>query len=360
MPESPAVSGSLRLVLLRLGVFIAAAVCISVVATRWSAWEGAAGPQRTDDAYLQADLTPILARVPGYVRRVAFADYQRVRADQILVEIDDTDYRAELAQADADIATAEAALATIAASRALQDANIAAAGAAIKSTTAALQRDRSEAIRQRVLRQSGLAGTTQKVEQADASARQDSALLEQNQAQLLAAQRQIAVYDAQARQATAQLAARHAARDLAALNLGYTRIVAPTDGMVSQRQVKIGQYLGAGTQVTTLVALPHVWVIANYKETQLTHLQIGQPAKVTVDMFPGITLRGHVDSYAPASGSQFSLLPPDNATGNFTKVVQRISVKIVIDDAQGLAERLRPGASVIATIDTAARPADLR
>lgn len=358
MAETPAASGRLRLVVLRLGVFVVAAVLVYIIAARWNAWEGAAGPQRTDDAYLQADLTPLLARVPGYVRRVAFDDYQRVRAGDLLVEIDDSDYRAQLAQADADVAGAEASLMTIAASRALQDANIAAAGAAIKSTGAALQRDQSEAVRQRALRQSGLAGTTQKVEQADASARQDAALLEQNHAQLLAAQRQITVYDAQTRQATAQLAAQHAARNLAALNLGYTRITAPTDGMVSQRQVKIGQYLSAGTQVTTLVALPHVWVIANYKETQLTHLQIGQPARVTIDMFPGVTLRGHVDSYAPASGSQFSLLPPDNATGNFTKVVQRISVKIVIDDAQGLADKLRPGASVIATIDTAAKPAD--
>lgn len=352
MPETPPASGNSRLTLLRLGGFALTALCVWLIASRWNAWEGAAGPQRTDDAYLQADLTPILARVPGYVRRVGFDDYGRVHAGDILVEIDAADYRAQLAQADADIASAEASLTTIAASRALQDANIAAAAATIKATSAALQRDQSEAVRQRALRQSGLAGTTQKVEQADASERQDAAVLEQNHAQLLAAQRQIAVYDAQARQATALLAARHAARDLAALNLGYTRIVAPTDGVVSQRQVKIGQYLSAGTQVTTLVALPHVWVIANYKETQLTHLELGQPAKITIDMFPGVTLSGHVDSYAPASGSQFSLLPPDNATGNFTKVVQRISVKIVIDDAKGLGDKLRPGASVIATIDT--------
>lgn len=355
MPETSSASGRILRAVLRLGVFFGAVLCAYLIASRWNAWEGAAGPQRTDDAYLQADLTPILARVPGYVRHVGFDDYQRVHAGDVLVEIEDADYRAQLAQADADIASAEASLATIAASRALQEANIAAAGATIESTKAALQRDQAEAIRQRDLRRTGLAGTTQKVEQADARERQDEALLDQNHAQFLAAQRQISVYDAQARQATALLAARHAARDLAALNLGYTRITAPTDGMVSQRQVKIGQYVGAGTQVTTLVALPRVWVIANYKETQLTHLAIGQQATVTVDMFPGVTLRGHVVGYAPASGSQFSLLPPDNATGNFTKVVQRLSVKIVIDDARGLADKLRPGASVIATIDTAGR-----
>jgi membrane fusion protein, multidrug efflux system len=121
---------------------------------------------------------------------------------------------------------------------------------------------------------------------------------------------------------------------------------------VGQRQVKPGQYAGVGTQIITFVPLPNVWVIANYKETQLTRLQIGQPATIAADPFPGVIMKGHVQSYAPASGAQFSLLPPDNATGNFTKVVQRISVKIVIDDAAGLKDKLRPGMSVIPVIDT--------
>ncbi|MDE2450499.1 MAG: HlyD family secretion protein, partial [Gammaproteobacteria bacterium] len=133
-------------------------------------------------------------------------------------------------------------------------------------------------------------------------------------------------------------------------NLAYTTITAPQDGVLGQRQVKPGELVGVGTQITTLTPLPHVWVIANYKETQVTHMAVGQRAEVTVDTFPGHRLRGHVQSFAPASGAVFALLPPDNATGNFTKVVQRVSVKIVIDDADGLADRLLPGMSVIARV----------
>ena len=158
--------------------------------------------------------------------------------------------------------------------------------------------------------------------------------------------------DSQEQQAKAALKAQQAARDLANIVLGYTRITAPVDGMVSERQVRPGQYVSVGTQVISLVPLPNVWVVANYKETQMTRIRLGQPARVTVDAFPGVVLRGHVDSWSPASGAQFSLLPPDNATGNFTKVVQRIPVKIVLDRDPLLGDLLRPGMSVIATIDT--------
>ena len=139
---------------------------------------------------------------------------------------------------------------------------------------------------------------------------------------------------------------------MAKLNLEYTTIIAPEDGVIGQRQVKPGQLVGVGkSQITTLTPLPNVWVIANYKETQLTHMAVGQPARIPVDTFPGHTLRGHVQAFAPASGAEFALLPPDNATGNFTKVVQRISVKILIDDADGLADRLVPGMSVEASVN---------
>src|SRR5262249_7191749 len=157
--------------------------------------------------------------------------------------------------------------------------------------------------------------------------------------------------DSQRKQAQATLDAQQAARDLAQINLGYTRITAPVDGMVGERQVRPGQYVNVGTQVISVVPLPKVWVVANYKETQMTRVRVGQPASVTVDAFPGTVLHGHVDSWSPASGAQFSLLPPDNATGNFTKVVQRIPVKIVLDPDPAVDELLRPGMSVIATID---------
>jgi membrane fusion protein (multidrug efflux system) len=173
----------------------------------------------------------------------------------------------------------------------------------------------------------------------------------QTRAQAVAAVRQLGVLEAQIAQSEATIAAQRAALDTARINLGYTTITATQDGVIGQRQVKPGQLVGVGSQITTLTPLPKVWVIANFKETQLTHMAVGQKAEVTVDTFPGHTLRGHLQAFAPASGAEFALLPPDNATGNFTKVVQRIAVKIVIDDADGLADRLVPGLSVEAKVD---------
>jgi membrane fusion protein, multidrug efflux system len=350
---APAPRTSLLATVARLAVFVIAGAALLLVLTHWNEWVGAAGAQSTDDAYLQADLTPVSARVAGYLRSVPVADFQRVHAGDLLAEILDDDYKAQVLQAEASVSGAEAAIAIVAAQRALQQANIQAAQATIVGTSATLERYRAEAARQHTLIASGIAGTRQAVETADANNQQTAAILEQNHAQLEAARRQLNVYDAQEKQAQATLAAQRAALSLAQLNLGYTRITAPADGMVGQRQVRPGQFVTAGTQVLSLVPLPHVWVVANYKETQLTHLAIGQKASVTVDTFPGSRLAGHVDSYAPASGAQFSLLPADNATGNFTKVVQRIPVKIVIDDAGPLTDKLRPGMSVVATIDTA-------
>ncbi len=351
---APPASPTIWATLVRVAVFAAAAVVVVTVVTQWNRWTGLAGRQSTDDAFLAADITPLAARVPGYVRSVAVQDYQTVRAGAVLAEIADDDYRAQLAQAEATVAGGNAALAVVRAQRGLQQANIQAAEAVIQATEATLDRARSEAQRQRDLLRTGIAGTRQLVEQADANEKLGTATLAQNRAQLAAAQWQLEILDAQEQQALATLGAQRAMLGIATLNLGYTRITAPADGMVGQRQVRVGQYVAPGSQVMTLVPLPKVWVVANYKETQLTHLQLGQPATITVDSFPGHTLKGHVDSYAPASGAQFSLLPADNATGNFTKVVQRISVKIVLDDPAGLQDRLRPGMSVVSTIDTAA------
>jgi hypothetical protein len=193
---------------------------------------------------------------------------------------------------------------------------------------------------------------------ADAEAGRFAATLARNQAALEAQQRQMAVLDTQESQLRAEIKAKQAVLDLAKINLGYTRIVAPVDGMVSERGVRDGQYAHAGTQVITVVPLDNVWVLANYKETQLTHVAIGQRAEIRVDTFPGVVVNAIVDSIAPASGAQFSLLPPDNATGNFTKVVQRIPVKLRISPDNPLAGKLRPGMSVVATIltDTTPRP----
>jgi membrane fusion protein (multidrug efflux system) len=285
---------------------------------------------------------------------VPAVDFEAVRAGQVLVELDDDDYRAVLEQAEANAAVARAGLVSFAAQRSLQEANIASAAASVAGAEAALQRALSVDRRQRVLLEGGSASLDQ-VEAAEASRTSAEAELGKGRAAALAASRQLAVLSAQEGQARASLKASEAAVALARINLRHTRIAAPASGVLGMRQVRPGQYLPVGGQVATLAPLPRVWVIANYKETQLTRIRPGQRARITVDAFPDGLLAGHVVDYAPASGSQFALLPPDNATGNFTKIVQRLAVKVAIDDAAGLGARLRPGMSVVVDIDTGPR-----
>ncbi len=341
----------------RLTVLVAAATIVGLFATQWDRWGGLAVRQVTDDAYVRGDITPLSAKVEGYVRRVAVDDFERVKAGDPLVEIEDDDYRARAAQAEADLLGAQAAIGNLKARKAAQHAQVAEAEDAIKATQADVERTRLEAARQRTLLATTF-GTPQRVEQADAAAQRFAATLARNQAQLEAQRRQLAVLDTQEAQLRADVKAKQAALDLAKINLGYTRILAPVSGMVSERDVRDEQYVHAGSQVISVVPLDNVWVLANYKETQLTHVAIGQRAEIRVDTFPGIVITAMVASVAPASGAQFSLLPPDNATGNFTKVVERIPVKLRIAPDNPLAGKLRPGMSVIATIltDTAPPP----
>jgi membrane fusion protein (multidrug efflux system) len=334
----------------RLVVLVIAIGIVAIVTNRWNRWEGDPGWVTTDDAYLQADLTPIASKVPGYIRAVPVEDYQRVTAGQVLAEIVDDDYRATVAQAAAGVASAEAQTAALDAQRDLQQANIQAARAVVAATAAELDQNTRDLARQRKLLATGSSSkeATEKLETVRA---QLTAQLAGNKAQAEAASRQLGVLVAQRAQAAAAVLAQRANLQLARINLGYTRIVAPQDGVISLRQVRPGQYVSVGSQITTLTPLPHVWIIANYKETQLTHMMVGNRAEVTVDTFPGRTLKGHVLAFSPGAGSVFALLPPDNATGNFTKVVQRLSVKIAIDDAAGLADRLAPGMSVVVKVD---------
>jgi membrane fusion protein (multidrug efflux system) len=331
--------------------FVLAALIIVVCFTQWNRWEGEARYQTTDDAYLQTDLTPLSAQVSGYVSAVPVQDYQHVTAGQLIVQIDDRDYRANVAQAEAGVAAATAQIEQVNSQRPLLQANLRAAQAVMAATAATLAQNGRDVARQRRLLNSGSSSQAD-LEQIETVHAQLTAQYAQNTAQADAVTRQIDLLTAQLDQAQASLAAQQAALQLAEINLGYTRITAPTGGFISVRQVLPGQFIAAGTQVTTLAALPHVWVIANYKETQLTHVAAGESATITVDTFPGHTLRGHVLAISPASGAEFALLPPDNATGNFTKIVQRIAVKISVDDPDGLGDRLRPGMSVIPTIDT--------
>jgi membrane fusion protein (multidrug efflux system) len=328
-----------------------------VVAGHWDRWTGAARYQRTDDAYVAGDVTPLAAKVSGYIERVAVRDFQPVKAGDVIAEIEPSDYKAQLALARANLDAAEAGLAQIGARRTIQRTLIDQAQATILSAEAEVTRTELEAKRQRNLLQTQLAGTEQRVEQADAEAKRANATRLLNRAQLDQQKALLAELDVQERQLEAQREAARAQFALARNNLNYTTIVAPTDGMVGARQVRPGQFINVGTQVITIVPLPNLWVLANLKETQLTNVRIGDAARVTIDAYPSLVLQGRVDSWSPGTGSTFALLPPDNATGNFTKVVQRVPVKIVLDPDPALGALVRPGMSVIATIDTETRSA---
>jgi membrane fusion protein, multidrug efflux system len=330
-------------------VFIVALGIIVIVSSNWNRWEGREGWQRTNDAYLQSDLTPISSKVAGYIRELPIQDFEHVHKGQVLGRLVDDDYRAAVTEAEASIASASAQGETLTAQRELQLANIRAARAVVASTIALREQNDRDLVRQGRLLKTG-SSSTEAREKLETARAQLDAQLAQNRAQQLAAERQLAVLEGQLAQSRAALTAARAALVVARLNLQYTTIIATQDGVLGQRQVKPGQLVGVGTQITTLTPLPNVWVIANYKETQLTHVAVGQKAEIAVDTFPGHTLHGHVLAFAPASGAEFALLPPDNATGNFTKVVQRIPVKIAIDDADGLADRLVPGMSVEASV----------
>jgi membrane fusion protein (multidrug efflux system) len=338
--------------LLRVLIVIGASFLAWYVAGNWDRWTGAARFESTDDANVTGDVTPLAAKVSGYIVAVDVADFQTVHKGDLLVQIDPSDYQAQLAQAQANLDAARATLANLANQKDVQRALIRQAEATIEATTADLQRYSLEAARQENLLQTRIAGTPQLVEQAQDNQKRTAAQLLLNHAQLDQQKAVLASLDVQERQLTAQVEAADAQVSLARNNLNYTRIVSPVDGMVSQRQVRPGQFVNVGTQVIAVVPLPNIWVIANYKETQMTHVRIGNPARVTVDAFPALVLSGHVDSWSPGTGSTFALLPPDNATGNFTKVVQRMPVKIVLDPHPALGALVRPGMSVETRIDT--------
>jgi len=346
-PPGPTSVGTL----VRIASLVLVVVLAYVVSRHWDRWTGSAGRQRTDDAFLQTDITPVGAKVSGYVLEAPLDDFTPVRKGQLLAALVPDDYRALLGQQDANVASATAALENNRALTELQRAVIDAARASVDAAAAVASRNRREAVRQRRLADDG-AGTEQAQEAADTGEQQSQAQLAQGRAQLAAAQRQLQVLAAQRAQAEAALASARAARELAALNLGYTRIVAPSDGTTGQRQVRVGQFVAAGQQVAVIAALPRVWVLANFKESQIRNMRAGQRCDIEIDTFPDHVLRGHVLAFAPGTGSQFALLPPDNATGNFTKVVQRVGVKIAIDDDGTLGARLRPGLSVVATVET--------
>lgn len=389
------------------GLVLLMAVGILLVITgNWNAWASSRTEQETDDAYTRADLTPLSTKAAGLVSAVAVSDYQTVKAGDLLVQLKDDDYRAQVDQAEAAVAAGEASLINNQRQKELQDARIAQANDAIggaeadikaaeagidaaksmiaaaqdgmEGAKAAVERANLERRRQEALIATESA-TRQKVEQVVAESEQfraqlasreadvasASAQLASRQADLARAQaklsstkseleaqkRERAVLDSQTMLLDASLNEKRAALLVARTNLGYTRIVAPASGKVGERKVLPGQLVSPGTQVISLVQ-DDVWVQANYRETQVRHMHPGDPATVRVDALPGVVFNGKVDRLSPASGSQFALLPPDNATGNFTKIVQRVPVKIVLDHDQPGSDRLRDGLSVTAAVRT--------
>jgi membrane fusion protein (multidrug efflux system) len=357
-------------------VILALAVLITIT-RNWNAWEGGKLEQVTDDAYVRGDVTPLGTKVAGIVRAVEVADYQQVHKDDLLVELQDDDYQAQVDQAEAAVAAARASIEENLRQRQLQDARIdkamagidqakaqiAAAEAGKDAVQAELTRARSERKRQEGLYQSHSA-TQQTLEAAvateqnfsaqfasrDADLAQARTMLRSSELGAEAERRSKAVLESQAIQFQADVRAKQANLAVATVNIGYTKISAPGDGTVGERQVRPGQFVSPGTQVISFVALTK-WVQANFRETQLTNVKVGDAAELRIDEYPGQLIRGKVVEIAPASGSQFALLPPDNATGNFTKVVQRIAVKIALEDST-FATKLRPGLSVIATVRT--------
>jgi membrane fusion protein, multidrug efflux system len=379
---------------------------VAVIAGNWNAWASEKAAQETDDAYTRGDLTPLSTKVAGLVATVRVSDYQSVKTGDLLIELHDDDFRAQVQQAEAGVASGEAALINNQRQKELQDAHILQAGenihaseAQIKAADAGIeaahsaiakarsaaegakadaQRTQLERRRQEALiatesathqkleqavaaqqsygatlasREADLAAATAQLASREADLARARAQLGSSMAELEAQKRQRAVLDSQELLLRADLNSKRAALSLAKTNLGYTRILAPEDGVVSERNVRAGQLVSPGTQVISLVQRD-IWVQANYKETQVRHIHAGDEAEIKIDAFPGIAFRGKVDQVAPASGSQFALLPPDNATGNFTKIVQRVPVKILLQPGQTELDRLRPGLSVIATVRT--------
>lgn len=317
----------------------------------WNYWTVGQYLVSTDDAYVKADNTTIAPKVPGYLHDVLVNDNEVVKAGQVLARIDDRDYRVALDQARADVTAATATVASKQAQLDVQHAVINAAKATIAvdqaNVTFAAQDDK----RYTALAATG-SGSVQNAQQAQARIASAQATLERDNANLASALKQVDLLKAEIVQANAAEARAQAVQDQAELNLGYTTISAPIDGVVGNRSLRVGQYVQAGTQLMSVVPIEGAYIVANYKETQLTDVHEGQAVDIEVDMFPGKVVHGHVDSIAPASGQEFALLPPDNATGNFTKVVQRIPVKIALDAGNNPSVELRPGMSVIPTIET--------
>lgn len=324
-------------------------ILAALYGTHW--WTVGRFVEETDDAYVGGDVTVIGPKVSGYITELKVTDNQFVHAGDLLVKIDDRDYRASLEKADGSVAAEQALLANLDATEQLQHAVIGQAKAGIDAANAETSRSRDDNVRYKEL-SSRSAVSVESAQRADATFKTAQANTVKAQALMLATQRQLDVIDTQKQQARAALMQAKAERDIAQLNVGYTELRAPVDGVIGNRRARIGSFAPAGSQLLSVVPATGLWVDANFKEDQLAHMLPGQPVSIHADVLPGREFHGHLASLAPATGAQFSVLPPENATGNFTKVVQRVPVRILLDVEDGTLGQLRPGLSVTAAVNT--------
>ena len=337
--------------LARIAIPLVLLVAVAAWGAHW--WTRGRFVEDTDDAYVGGDVTVIASKVAGYVQTVAVADNQAVHRGDLLVKIDDRDYRAAVARAEAAVAAARALLVNLDATSQLQRSVIAQATAGVAAADAEATRARLDDSRYRDLA-SRAAVSTESAQRAQAAAQTAQAGKDRAEAARQASQRQLEVIASQRQQAEAALAQANAELDAARLNLSYTELRAPVDGVIGNRRARAGAYATSASQLLVVVPSHGLWIDANFKEDQLQRLRVGQAVDVTADVEPGHAFKGHVVSLAPATGAQFSVLPPENATGNFTKIVQRVPVRIALDGKDGDLDLLRPGLSVKASIDTKA------
>jgi len=330
-------------------IVVLLATVVAGSAYSYSHVEGKSNRQSTDDAYITADYTQVAPKVAGNVLEVLVEDNQAVHKGQVLAKIDQRDYVVAVNIAFADLSKAQADLSRLHAAIAQQGSAIQRASAAIGASSAALKFAKANQERYRDLSSDGSA-TLQDRQQAESQAEAAAAHHTADLAALSGTRQEVDILNAQVAQAEAQVARSRAALEAAQLNLSYTTIVAPIDGVVGQRTVRVGAYAQVGAAMLAIVPLQQAYIEANFRESQLARMRVGQPVEIAVDMLPGTILKGHVESLAPASSVSFSPIAPDNATGNFTKVVQRLPVKIVIEPGQSAAARLKVGMSVTPTV----------
>ncbi|NUT62249.1 HlyD family secretion protein [Herbaspirillum sp. C9C3] len=335
---------------LHVGLAVGAAAAIVLIFYGWHWWQHGRFMEDTDDAYVGGDITVISAKVPGYIAAVQVTDNQFVHAGDLLAKLDDSDYRAALARAEGGVAARQAEIANLEATRAVQTALIAQARAGVDASQAELVRAQDDDRRfERLVDRAAV--SVRSAQKAAADFRQAAANSQKAQAGLAVATRQLEVIQTRRQQAEAGLAQARAEREAAQLNLRYTELRAPIDGVVGNRRARTGAYAATASQLMVIVPARGLWIDANFKESQLAGIRPGNPATVEADAIPGRVFHGHVASVAPATGAQFSVLPPENATGNFTKIVQRVPVRILLDSADGVLDALRPGLSVVARVD---------